>query len=199
MTYFDRQNATSYVDVSVEPGIEVNKFLLATEEVVGIFRLLNATAFAPVISDMNGNIKKIRDKYNENPSATPTLQSIIQDERAKGQDTATVGMQWLFRGLCFTSDALRDSLSNPSHELAESFTKSYEGTLKPYHGFLVKGIFTVAMKACPYRKDFFLKLGPDVSVVEHKMEIWLQGLEKINGIMCGVYKVSSYRGPGDYP
>ncbi|GBC37041.2 glycolipid transfer protein [Rhizophagus irregularis DAOM 181602=DAOM 197198] len=31
-------------------------------------------------------------------------------------------------------------------------------TLKPFHGMVVRPIFALAMKACPYRKDFFEKL-----------------------------------------
>lgn len=53
---------------------------------------------------------------------------------------------WLLRGLDFTAKALRSSLGNKSEELADSFRKAYEGSLKQYHNFVVKGAFSVSVR-----------------------------------------------------
>lgn len=37
----------------------------------------------------------------------------------------------------------------------------------------------LAMKACPYRKDFYAKLGPSEDVVRTPLTEWLVALEKI--------------------
>ena len=37
----------------------------------------------------------------------------------------------------------------------------YENSLKPHHGMVIKGTFSVAVKAAPNREDFMKKLGPD--------------------------------------
>jgi hypothetical protein len=42
----------------------------------------------------------------------------------------------------------------------------------------VKPIFSAAMSATPYRKDFYNKLGDDDTKVQTELEKWLQGLEK---------------------
>ena len=42
---------------------------------------------------------------------------------------------------------------------------------------MVKPIFSAAMSACPYRKDFYVKLGEDPSKVEEEMKEWLSALE----------------------
>lgn len=47
-------------------------------------------------------------------------------------------------GLDFTAQALRKSVSNLSEELSTSFSKAYEGSLKQYHNFVVKGAFAVS-------------------------------------------------------
>jgi hypothetical protein len=47
----------------------------------------------------------------------------------------------------------------------------------------VKGIFAVAMKACPYRADFYKKLGGDQAQVTAQLKEWLAALEKIVGIL----------------
>ena len=87
-------------------------------------------------------------------------------------------------GLEFTSLALRKNVDS-SEELTASFTSSYTETLKKHHNMLVKGIFGMAMKACPYRADFYKKLGDDEAVVSSKLREWLGALENIVGILNG--------------
>jgi hypothetical protein len=43
------------------------------------------------------------------------------------------------------------------------------------------------MKACPYRADFYKKLGPDQAKVDKQMKGWLDALEKIVNDMKAVY------------
>lgn len=45
--------------------------------------------------------------------------------------------------------------------------------------FIVKGVFAVAMKACPYRADFYAKLGSPIETVEAELAKWLAALDKI--------------------
>lgn len=52
---------------------------------------------------------------------------------------------WLLRGQSFTCKALQNAQANKSTELSVAFTQSYEGTLKKFHNFLVKGVFTVGV------------------------------------------------------
>lgn len=82
------------------------------------------------------------------------------------------------RGLDFTAQALRRNFANPSEELSVSFRDSYSNTLKPHHSFIVKPIFSAAMSATPYRKDFYAKLGDDQSRVNKELDAWLVALEK---------------------
>jgi hypothetical protein len=86
-------------------------------------------------------------------------------------------------GLDFTAQALRHNISNPSLELADSFRNAYGNTLKPHHSFVVKPLFSAAMSATPYRKDFYKKLGDDDSKVQAELEKWLAALEKVLAVM----------------
>ena len=47
-----------------------------------------------------------------------------------------------------------------------------------HHNFMVKPIFSAAMSATPYRKDFYVKLGADETKVNVDLEKWLSALEK---------------------
>lgn len=180
------------VTVSADQQINTNEFLEAAESLVTLFDLLGSTAFSVVQNDMTGNITKIRNQYLKNPVAYETLQAIVLAEKDEKKKDATQGLLWLTRGLAFTALALRNSVSNPTEELNASFTKSYGETLTKYHNFVVRGVFKVAMKACPYRKDFYAKLGDDQAVVQSELEAWLAALEKIVSIIEAFFASGNY-------
>jgi hypothetical protein len=48
---------------------------------------------------------------------------------------------------------------------------------------MVKPVFSAAMSATPYRKDFYSKLGEDDSQVQAELEKWLAALEKLLAIL----------------
>jgi hypothetical protein len=41
------------------------------------------------------------------------------------------------------------------------------------------------MSACPYRKDFYAKLGSDGAQVEQELRVYLAALDKVVGILKG--------------
>ena len=87
------------------------------------------------------------------------------------------------RGLEFTCIALSQNLAKESEEMSDSFRAAYGVTLKPHHSFLIKPVFSAAMSACPYRKDFYAKLGSDPAKVAEEMRKYLAALEKIVNIL----------------
>ncbi|KAL9128920.1 MAG: hypothetical protein Q9217_002510 [Psora testacea] len=185
-TWFDTLRR-SYVDVtpvsSNDNAIPTTDFLEAAESLTTLFDVLGSMAFNPVKSDMIGNIKKVRDRQLASPANSETLQSLVLNERKAKKHTASEGLLWLVRGLDFTSQALRHNLSHPKEELSTSFRAAYTQTLKPHHSFVVKPIFSAAMSATPYKKDFMAKMGEDQSQIDAEMEKWLGALEKQVGIL----------------
>ncbi|KAH0830116.1 het-c2 protein [Lanmaoa asiatica] len=181
-------------------GIDTLAFLEASEGVVRLFKLLENPAFAPVVSDIDGNITKVRTRYLAHPAQSTTLELLIHNEQSEKKRPATEGLMWLIRGLLFTYKALHTAQSDPNTELAKAFTKGYEASLRQYHNFIVRGIFSVAMKACPYRRDFYAKLAADpdggTSVagdkVNEELDKWLAGLNRIVTQMQKVYKEKGY-------
>jgi hypothetical protein len=140
-------------------------------------------------------VQKIRDRQLAAPTLSETLQDLVLNELKEKKHTATEGLLWLnryvphstqpypannliFSGLDFTAQALRHNLSNSTKELADSFREAYGKTLKPHHSFIIKPIFSAAMSATPYRKDFYKKLGDDDAKVQTELDKWLAGLEK---------------------
>ncbi|EAW09938.1 GLTP domain-containing protein [Aspergillus clavatus NRRL 1] len=178
-TWFDTLNK-SFADVPVgDNGISTTEFLEAAESLVTLFDLLGSKCFAPVKSDLLGNIQKVRQRQLAAPAESETLQALVLNELKTGKHNATEGLLWLVRGLDFTVQALRHNLNEPTAELSNSFRDAYGRTLKPHHSFVVKPIFSAAMSATPYRKDFYAKLGDDPAKIDAALRREVEALEKI--------------------
>jgi len=187
-TYLDTMKR-SFTDVPVDAdkdnAIGTTEFLEAAESLTTLFDVLGSVAFTPVKSDMIGNVKKVRDRQLAAPLESQTLQELVANELKTKKHVATEGLVWLIRGLDFTSLALSLNIAAASEELSTSFRNAYGSTLKPHHSFLVKPVFSAAMSACPYRKDFYAKLGSDQEKVMSELRIWLKALETQVNILKG--------------
>jgi len=177
----------SFVDVPIDAekdnAIDTSAFLEASESLTSMFDLLGSIAFSPVKSDILGNVKKLRNRQLAAPAESETIQELCINELKTKKHVAAEGLLWLTRGLEFTCIALSQNIAKPTEELADSFRGSYSVTLKPHHGFLVKPVFSAAMGACPYRKDFYSKLGDDQEKVVADLRVYLAALEKNVGIL----------------
>ncbi|CAI5760805.1 unnamed protein product [Candida verbasci] len=192
-TFFDEMKKSfSDAKVTDDNKIDTTDFLEASESLVKLFDLLGSSAFTVVKSDMTGNINKIRTKLLQDPLGSSTLQDLILTESTTKTKTATQGLLWLSRGLQFTAQAMRETINDPSKELTETFTQAYSKTLSKFHGILVKPIFKLAMKACPYRSDFFEKLGSNQEKVNQQLIEWLESLEKIVQIIFDFFQSGNY-------
>ncbi|CAG8439574.1 10891_t:CDS:2 [Ambispora gerdemannii] len=191
--YFDTVKR-SYEDVFIDPekGISTIQFSEATEGLVLLFDLLESSAFSIVQNDMNGNLKKIQTKYLTDTEANDTLEHLVINEQGQKKREATEGLLWLKRGLEFTAVALRRSIENPDEELSISFTEAYKITLKKFHGMLIRPVFILAMKACPYRADFYKKLGEDQELVQQKLAAWLTALEAVVARLNSFYEAGGH-------
>ncbi|KAG5940512.1 hypothetical protein E4U53_007583 [Claviceps sorghi] len=195
----------SFTGVSIDAdkgnAVDTTQFLDAAESLTTMFDVMGPVAFTPVKADMLGNIKascisspspslcalcwKVRDRQLASPAESENIQDLCRNELKAKKHTATEGLLWLTRGLDFTHAALTSNLANPSQELSESFRNAYGLVLRPHHSFIVKPIFSVAMSACPYRKDFYAKLGSDNAKVQQEMRVYLAALGNIVAILKG--------------
>ncbi|RKF64754.1 Pleckstrin homology domain-containing family A member 8 [Golovinomyces cichoracearum] len=177
----------SFADVPLDEErsnlISTTEFLEATESMTALFDVLGSVAFQPVKKDILGNVKKIRDRQLNAPASSLSLQELVRSELSSKKHTATEGLVWLTRGLDFTAIALAQNIACPNEELSTSFRCAYTKTLKSHHSFLVKPIFSAAMSACPYRKDFFAKLGDDEILVSQALKVWSGDLQRLLEIL----------------
>ncbi|KAH8809135.1 glycolipid transfer protein domain-containing protein [Xylogone sp. PMI_703] len=185
-TYLDTMKR-SFTDVPIDKAndnaVSTTEFLEAAESLTGLFDVLGSVAFTPVKSDILGNVKKVRDRQLAAPAESESIQALVVNELKTKKHTASEGLLWLVRGLDFTAQALTKNVASETEELSASFRDAYGNTLKPHHSFMVKPIFSAAMSATPYRKDFYAKLGDDQEKVQAQLKVWLASLENIIGIL----------------
>ncbi|XP_066913847.1 glycolipid transfer protein-like [Clytia hemisphaerica] len=166
MSSFFGKAINKYQPIPEDGKINTDAFLKACSEIVPFFDVLGSTAFAPVKSDINGNIAKLRKKYDTNQEKFITLQDIVNSEiesnTTKAKNSATDALLWLKRALSFIRVFLEEVMTG-EEDLVKCAKKAYENSLKQFHGWMVQGIFSLAMKAVPYRKDFMKSLGPDTT------------------------------------
>ncbi|THH06549.1 hypothetical protein EW145_g4009 [Phellinidium pouzarii] len=193
---------TSFANVpQTDAGVDTLQFLEASKGLVGIFDLLASTVLTVVSNDLNGNIAKVRARYDEAPEKSATLEELVKNEIAENKSQATQGLLWLTRGLAFTCKALKATQQDPTLELSTAFQNAYGDTLRPYHSFLVKPIFSAAMKACPKRDDLYTKLAEDktgdtVTTEEYRNQLlddWLAALDLILVKIDAFYEENKYK------
>lgn len=192
---------TKFSDVKVDQhkGIPTSTFLDACVCIVGIFDALSGTAFAPVKMDINGNIRKIRQKYKSDPDAYGLLQDIIQQEVKTNTTTvknsATDALMWLRRSLQFIKEMCKE-IGSGETDLNLVSNNAYSKSLKSYHGWVVRGIFALAAKAVPTLEDFIEFIAVDKEdIAKHEFMPTVlkdltecgESIEKITDILIKYY------------
>lgn len=167
-------NRFNQVQLLQDGGIPTKSFLLACNSILPIFDVLGPTAFAPVKLDISGNIKKLTAKYNSNQTSFATLQLMIsteiQSDTCNAKNSATDALLWLKRALQFTNTFLQE-IDKGERELVVVASTAYSKTLRKYHGWMVRGVFAMAVKAVPYWKDFVKALGTTDSGIAPELDV----------------------------
>ncbi|CBY22881.1 unnamed protein product [Oikopleura dioica] len=185
-TFFKRVTP-KFGDIKHEEGIHVEQFLSASRSYLEFYDLFGGTVFAPVKSDVSGNIGKLQGWYEKDKTKT-TLEQLLQAEidakstEAKG--SATDALLWLKRGLWMMARFLRGLLDG-ERDSNKTFQKSYDVTLKPHHNWMVQKLFSVGLKMVPDFEGFVELMAPkdhpgdkEKSVLED-MEVYISDMEKI--------------------
>ncbi|KAJ1102195.1 hypothetical protein NDU88_007248 [Pleurodeles waltl] len=140
-----------------EDGIPTQLFLDSCYAIVPVLDKLGPTVFAPVKMDFVGNIKKINQKFITQKEEFHTLQSIVLHEVANNvagvRNSATEALLWLKRGLKFLKEFLTE-VKNGEKNIDTALSIAYGKTLRQYHGWVVRGVFALALKAAPTYDNF---------------------------------------------
>ncbi|XP_048008275.1 pleckstrin homology domain-containing family A member 8 [Megalobrama amblycephala] len=152
-----------FSDIKLEDGsgIPTQAFLDSCYAIVPVLDKLGPTVFAPVKLDFVGNIKKIQQKVVSDPESFPTLQSIVlhevETEVARVRNSATEALLWLKRGLKFLKEFLSE-INTGMKDIQGALNNAYGKTLRQYHGWVVRGVFALALRAAPSYEGFMAAL-----------------------------------------
>ncbi|THU68798.1 hypothetical protein C4D60_Mb08t07630 [Musa balbisiana] len=112
--------------------------------------------------DIQRNIERVEETYMLDPNLYSSLEEIVQKEvvgegSARQDDSCCRSILWLARSITF-SLALLDKLDkNPESSLEQVVEETYNGTLKPWHGWISSAAYKVAIKLVPGR-DILIRL-----------------------------------------
>nr|XP_020635994.1 pleckstrin homology domain-containing family A member 8 [Pogona vitticeps] len=190
----------SDIILAEDEGIPTEEFLRSCYEIVPVLDKLGSKVFAPVKMDFEGNIKKINQKYITNKEEFNTLQKIIlhevKTEEARVRHSATEALMWLRRGLKFLKEFLTE-LKNGEKNIQTALNNAYGRTLRQYHGWVVRGVFALALRASPTYEGFASALSVGERDYEEEafyngmrrdLDIYLPAMEKQLSILDALYE-----------
>ncbi|MED6279999.1 Pleckstrin y domain-containing A member 8 [Characodon lateralis] len=181
-------------------GIPSQEFLDSCYAIVPVLDKLGSTVFAPVKMDFVGNIKKIQQKLMSDPESFPTLQSIVlhevQTNVSQVRNSATEALLWLRRGLKFLKEFLSE-INGGEKDIQTALNNAYGKTLRQYHGWVVRGVFALALRAAPTYQSFTAALvsreGDEqrsdfTSSMHRDLGLYLPAMEKQLAILDELYE-----------
>ncbi|XP_025959627.1 pleckstrin homology domain-containing family A member 8 isoform X3 [Dromaius novaehollandiae] len=201
-TFFSvMSNRFSDIELCEEEGIPTEEFLESCYAIVPVLDKLGPTVFAPVKMDFVGNIKKINQKFITNKEEFDTLQKIVLHEVNTGvaqvRNSATEALLWLKRGLKFLKGFLTE-VKNGEKNIQTALNNAYGKTLRQHHGWVVRGVFALALRAAPTYEDFVAALSVEecdaqeetfYKGMQRDLNIYLPAMEKQLNILDTLYEV----------
>ncbi|KAJ8354435.1 hypothetical protein SKAU_G00220020 [Synaphobranchus kaupii] len=191
-----------FSDIRLEDdsGIPTQPFLESCYALVPVLDKLGPTVFAPVKIDFVGNIKKINQKLVSDPECFPTLQTMVMHEVEAGvaqvRNSATEALLWLKRGLKFLKEFLSE-LNTGERDIHAALNNAYGKTLRQYHGWVVRGVFALALRAAPSYGGFMAamvtKEGDELkegftSGMHRDLGMYLPAMEKQLAVLDALYE-----------
>ncbi|KAK1334800.1 hypothetical protein QTO34_004368 [Cnephaeus nilssonii] len=169
----------SDIELLEDSGIPTEAFLESCYAVVPVLDKLGPTVFAPVKMDLVGNIKKVNQKYITNKEEFTTLQKIVLHEVeadvARIRNSATEALLWLKRGLKFLKGFLTE-VKNGEKDIQTALNNAYGKTLRQHHGWVVRGVFALALRAAPSYEDFVAAL--TIKEGDHQKAAFSAGMQR---------------------
>ncbi len=153
--------------------VPAKAFADAAVTIISVFDLISGMGIAK--NDMLGNAKTVA-ALAEKAGDGATLQAMVAAELEGKSDkevkkltgdgkTISCALLWLVRGLIFINVLMKVMDENREMKLKDCVLKGYEASLKPHHGMMIRGTFTVAVNAAPSREAFIKNLGDDEASV----------------------------------
>jgi len=138
-----------------DDDVKIKEFLDGCENLTRFLTELGS-AFTFVVSDVQGNVAKVR-QHSEN-TKTDTIRQLVQVEidtkSTKVVNSATDALLWLSRAVQFINVSMEKLAKDETMELKPAIEFGYEQVLSQHHNFFVRQAVYACFLALPYRKRF---------------------------------------------
>ncbi|CAF1461763.1 unnamed protein product [Rotaria magnacalcarata] len=173
-------------------------FLSTCEQYINLIEKFNSKTFIPLRADANGNINKLKRKISNDPNKFQTLYSIVNDEiiakTTKEKNSATDALLWLKRSIHFLGCFLHE-YGQDNQTVEDAMNKAYGQTLKRFHGWITRGVFSIALRSVPYKEEFLVSLAVnsnDAREVLFEQQIMNEMLEHSLNMNSVVNKITEF-------
>lgn len=151
--------------ISREREIASGAFCEAMEAMVEIIGCMGA-ALSPAKSDVRGNVDRVRRAMRD---AKEGLFDVVRSARVGEEGTAATstvkGVLWLKRFGEFVCALCRE-VGATEESMRTCAGTAYERTLRQYHGYLTRGVFSAVLTFPPSRESFIASVGSPVEMLE---------------------------------
>ena len=156
------------VDLLVGPLLDAIQKSLGYSDVFGPLMVL-------AVKNDEGNLRKARKAWEKHTNEARdvqeskrvnTLRGLLETERQSGihrpgavlcDPSAAIALLWMRRTLQFLTRCLEGIYTD--RPMAEVGVEAYQLELEPFHGWLLKSTFAMALNGFPHRTEIFERLG----------------------------------------
>lgn len=151
----------------LDVALRMTELLSLFEAFDGLLGALGAT-FALGRVDFSQNLAKVREWHSAaiaTGHVVDTMRAFLSYERQSGMHrpgrladpSGANSLQWLRRSFAFVVGAVH-VLANGEHDLRIAVKRSYAQELEPYHGWVLRGVFSAVFRGLPARDVFLRRL-----------------------------------------
>ena len=190
--------ATGEIDLAVGPLLAAIEKILQYSEAFGPLMIL-------AVKNDEGNIRKARkawEKYSaKDTQAVNTLRGLLESEKATGihrpgavlhDPSAAIALLWMRRTLQFLGRCFQGVVDDLP--MSEVGTRAYRLELEPFHNWLIKQTFAMALNGMPRRQDVVVRLGGHLPegererLLSREMEVCNQTIQKVIDAMRSLFE-----------
>lgn len=111
----------------------------------------------PVLSrakeNIRGNITPLRERYESDPTLYTSIQQLIYNHTADPDEASVISLIWLKRAVEFVYHFLQKLISSPLTSLPQDAYHAYELSLRPFHGWIVRGLVYMLINIAPSKES----------------------------------------------
>ncbi|XP_022850209.1 glycolipid transfer protein 3-like [Olea europaea var. sylvestris] len=164
-------------DLQTTLQIPIKPFLSLCNLLIQVLDKIGPT-MAVLRQDIHQNIQRLETVHDSDPlrywDVVEILKKEVSEGKAKKGPTCSKAFVWLTRSLDFSVTLLKLLVEDFERDMEQAVEKSYNNTLKPWHGWISSAAYKVALKLVPDTKsliDILKAKDADNDMLKKEMQI----------------------------